>query len=58
MRFDLETHDLDALFNKIVKQKRDQDEIEATDAKRRDIAKLRDAGSMILRRLDKVAHNC
>ena len=48
MRFDLVAHDLDALFNIIAKQRRDQAVIEATDAKRWETAKWRDAWSMML----------
>ena len=51
MRFDLVTHNLDAFFNIIAKEKRDQAVIEATDSKRWESAKLRDAGSMMLRGL-------
>ena len=51
MSFDLVTHNLDAFFNIIAKEKRDQAVIEATDAKRRETAKLREGGSMILRGL-------
>ena len=39
MRFDLVTHDPDALFNIIAKQQRDQAVIEANDAERRQTAK-------------------
>ena len=46
MRFDLVTHDPDALFNNIVKQQRDQAVVEANDAERRQTAKRRDARSV------------
>ena len=46
IRFDLVTHDPDALFNKIAKQQRDQAASEANDAERRQTAKRRDARSM------------
>ena len=45
-RFDLVTHDPDALFNIIANQQRDQAVIEANDAERRQIAKRRDSRSM------------
>ena len=45
MRFDLVTHDPDALFNIIAKQQRDQAVIEANDA-RRQTAKRRGSRSM------------
>ena len=45
-RFDLVTHDPDALCNNIAKQPWDQAEIEANDAERRQTAKRHDAGSM------------
>ena len=45
MRFDLVTHDPDALFSIIAKQERDQAVIEANDVERRQTAKLRDARS-------------
>ena len=43
MRFDLVTHDFDALFNIVAKQLRDQAVIETNDAERRQTAKRRDA---------------
>ena len=43
MRFDLATHDPDALFNIITKQQRHQAVFEADDAERRQTAKRRDA---------------
>ena len=46
MRFDLVTHDPDALFSIIAKQQRDQAVIEANDAVRRQKAKRRDARSV------------
>ena len=46
MRFDLVTHDPDALFNIIAKQQQDQAIIEANYAERRQTAKRRDARSM------------
>ena len=46
MRFDLVTHDPDALFNIIAKQQRDQAVLEANGAERRQRAKRRDAWSM------------
>ena len=46
MRFDLVTHDLDALFSIIAKQQRDQPVTKANDADRRQTAKRRDARSM------------
>ena len=46
MRFDVVTHDPDALFSIIAKQQRDQAEIEANDAEHRQTAKRRDARSM------------
>ena len=46
MRFDLVTHDPDALFNIIAKQQRDQAVIEANDAERRRTAQRRDSRSM------------
>ena len=46
MRFDLVTHDPDALFNTIAKQQRDQPVIEANDADRRQTAKRRDTKSV------------
>ena len=46
MRFDLVTHDPDALFNIIAKQQRDQAVIEANDAARRQTAKRRGSRSM------------
>ena len=45
MRFDLVTHDTDALFNIIAKQQRGQAEFEANDAERRQTAKRRDSRS-------------
>ena len=46
MRFDLVTHNPDALFNMIAKQQRDQAVTEANDAERRHTEKRRDARSM------------
>ena len=46
MRFDLATHDPDALFSIIAKQQRNQAVIEANDAVRRQTAKRRDARSV------------
>ena len=46
MHFDLVTHDPDALFNKIAKQQRHQDVIEANDAVRQQTGKRRDARSV------------
>ena len=46
MRFDLVTHDPDALFSYIAKQQRDQAVIEANDAERRQTAKWPDARSV------------
>ena len=51
VRFDLVRHDIYAFFNIIAKEKRDQAVIEANHAKRWESVKLRDAGSMMLRRL-------
>ena len=49
IRFDLVTHEPDALFRKIAKQQRDQAVIEANDAERRQTAKRRDSRSSLLR---------
>ena len=46
MRFDLVTHDPDALFNIIAKQQRNQAVIEANDAERRQTAKRSGSRSM------------
>ena len=46
MRFDLVTHDPDALFNIIAKQQRDQAVTEINNAERRQTAKRRDSRSM------------